>query len=328
LQVIATSTEALGLHGEVLVRVAPMQLPASPDPADVMRSASGRLFVERAAAARADFALSEDNARGVFDVCDVVAGVPLAIELAAGLCDVIAADELAAQLGDGSIAAVSGASVAQLAPHEQRALAALTLPASPMPKRLADVAVASSGSDDVDGVLAHLVRRGLLRHDPDERYSIPAPIRARLDAAPESVVAVLEALLDACLEQTSGDAGTLTRYEPFAATSAMLLERGELAADKRQRLAVQLTPWWVGRLGTGRAREHLTAALQLGDTGPGAAALHMAIADTYPPGQETLDTEWHLQRAAVLLGEHDTVDAQLVARLQDATRRASRDERS
>jgi hypothetical protein len=139
---------------------------------------------------------------------------------------------------------------------------------------------------------------------------------------------VVPALLDACTEVLADAAGSLSRIEPVAATAAMLLREEGLPAYDRQRLASELAPWWTGRLGHARARELLLDALALDPSGPGAAALHMAVAATYPPGSETVDTEWHVQRAAVLLGEHDTVDPALVERLKDTTARARRDESS
>ena len=51
--------------------------------------------------------------------------------------------------------------------------------------------------------------------------------------------------------------------------------------------------------------------------------MHLAVADTYETGFETVDTEWHVQRAAILLGEHDAVDPAMIERLKDTTARAN-----
>ena len=42
-----------------------------------------RLFIERASALKGDFALSNDNASAIAEICNRVDGLPLAIELAA-----------------------------------------------------------------------------------------------------------------------------------------------------------------------------------------------------------------------------------------------------
>lgn len=111
LKVLVTSREPLHLHGEQLYRVPPLALPplalppngeydAGPrqppqnvPPARVARPVSDveylaqyeavALFIDRAKAARSDFALTEENARLVAQICHRLDGLPLAIELAA-----------------------------------------------------------------------------------------------------------------------------------------------------------------------------------------------------------------------------------------------------
>jgi predicted ATPase len=86
LQVLVTSRARLHLACEYLVDVLPLSLP---DPADPPRLEALsdydaiRLFVERAAAVRAGFAIDEANAATVVDICQRLEGLPLAIELAA-----------------------------------------------------------------------------------------------------------------------------------------------------------------------------------------------------------------------------------------------------
>ena len=65
LHVIATSREPLGVRGEIIWRVPPLGLPLSPvgeDPSPVMQSEAVQLFVERAAAVRPGFELTDGNA--------------------------------------------------------------------------------------------------------------------------------------------------------------------------------------------------------------------------------------------------------------------------
>ena len=90
LTVLATSRAPLHVSGERTFVVPPLALPAaSTRPAgsrslkELARADAVRLFVERAQAARADFALTDANAEAVVAICRKLDGLPLAIELAA-----------------------------------------------------------------------------------------------------------------------------------------------------------------------------------------------------------------------------------------------------
>ena len=90
LTVLATSRAPLHVSGERTFAVPPLALPAaSTRPAgslslkELARADAVRLFVERAQAARADFALTDANAEAVVAICRKLDGLPLAIELAA-----------------------------------------------------------------------------------------------------------------------------------------------------------------------------------------------------------------------------------------------------
>jgi predicted ATPase len=83
LQVWITSRRALQLPGEYVLALEPLALPAvNASPAQVAQSASGALFVDRARARRADFRVNGRNAAGVAELCRLLDGLPLAIELA------------------------------------------------------------------------------------------------------------------------------------------------------------------------------------------------------------------------------------------------------
>jgi predicted ATPase/DNA-binding SARP family transcriptional activator len=103
LTVLATSREPLHIGGELTVRVSSLGLP---DPAlqlsasELMRFASIRLFVERAADAAPGFLLTEENASHVTEVCFRLDGMPLAIELAAARAGVLTPAQMAARLRD------------------------------------------------------------------------------------------------------------------------------------------------------------------------------------------------------------------------------------
>lgn len=86
LVVLVTSREALRVRGERVFPVPPLSLPAAGPHAsadEVGGSEAVRLFVERAAAVRGTFELTDDNADAVAEICVRLDGLPLAIELAA-----------------------------------------------------------------------------------------------------------------------------------------------------------------------------------------------------------------------------------------------------
>ena len=103
LRLIATSREPLRVRGETVWRVPPLAVPAVPAGMSVSQLAEHeamRLFAERAAAASPGFALSADNAAAVARLCQMLDGMPLAIELAAARVRALSIDQIAVRLAD------------------------------------------------------------------------------------------------------------------------------------------------------------------------------------------------------------------------------------
>lgn len=102
-QVIATSRQPLEVRGERVYRVPPLRVPEAGHHLThgaIAQFESVRLFIERAAETRHDFALTERNAMDVAKICRMLDGLPLAIELAAARTGAIAAGQLAERLSD------------------------------------------------------------------------------------------------------------------------------------------------------------------------------------------------------------------------------------
>ena len=82
---LASSRAPLRVRGEHELPVRPLAPPAPDSTAaeDVAASPAAALFVARAQAVRPDFALTATNAEAVAELCTRLAGIPLAVELAA-----------------------------------------------------------------------------------------------------------------------------------------------------------------------------------------------------------------------------------------------------
>jgi non-specific serine/threonine protein kinase len=88
-RILATSRQPLGVAGETTWRVPRLS-----------ESEATRLFVERARAVEPGWAITDQNAPAVGEVCQRLDGIPLAIELAAARVAVLAPEQIAARLVD------------------------------------------------------------------------------------------------------------------------------------------------------------------------------------------------------------------------------------
>lgn len=210
--ILATSREALGVGGERAWLVPLLSLPSADDPVDaITRAESVRLFVERARAANASFALTEGNAAVVARLCRRLDGLPLAIELAAARARALTPEQMVARLETvlrlldggrrdavtrhGTLRGTIDWSWALLEPNEQAMLRRLSVFAGELSLEAAEAVCAGNDihSDDVLDLIAALVDKSLVvvQDRADEaRYHLLEAIRQygreRLDALPEA----------------------------------------------------------------------------------------------------------------------------------------------
>jgi predicted ATPase/DNA-binding CsgD family transcriptional regulator len=103
LSVMTTSREALGVTDEINWVIPSLTVPDAgsvPDPEDLTRYESVRLFVERARSRTPAFALTQENAAAVANICRKLDGIPLAIELATARMGMLSVVQISERLGD------------------------------------------------------------------------------------------------------------------------------------------------------------------------------------------------------------------------------------
>lgn len=306
MRVLATGREPIGLSGEVMWSVPPLELPSpsETDPGALLASSAVRLFLERASSAPG-FALTGENAAAVATLCRRLDGIPLALELAAAKVRTLGVHGLVARLDDrfGLLAGgYRGAPARQrtlramidwswelLAPAEQVILRRLSVHAEGCTLEAAE---AVSGGDgippaEVLDLLGRLVDRSLvvltdLSDGP--RYRLLESVREyssdRLRAAGE-LDAVLRRHSDHYLASAEHAARLLRGpeqrrwLERLDADSADLRRSLDHAvreglADRALRMADALAWYWVLRCRFAEAQRSLTAVLEVAEA---AAAL-------------------------------------------------------
>ncbi|MFI0410000.1 BTAD domain-containing putative transcriptional regulator [Actinomadura sp. 3N508] len=97
-RILATSREPLGLAGEVVWAVPPLEVPGDGD--DASAASAVRLFAARAEAASRGFRLDAATAGPVGELCRRLDGLPLALELAATKVRTLGVEGLVARLDD------------------------------------------------------------------------------------------------------------------------------------------------------------------------------------------------------------------------------------
>jgi predicted ATPase len=126
LRLLATSREALGLPGEIVRPMLPLELPsprAQPNLDALSQVEAVALFLDRATALAPDFALNEQNATAISQICRSLDGMPLALELAAARVPALSVSQIAERLDNSLHLLAVGPRLAQ--PRHQTMRAAI-----------------------------------------------------------------------------------------------------------------------------------------------------------------------------------------------------------
>ncbi|WP_143568863.1 ATP-binding protein [Streptomyces amritsarensis] len=288
--VLATAVEPLGVYGELLLPLAPLPVPgpvrgpagaaAAADPQELLEVASVALFVRRARAADPSFALTLENAAAVAEVCTLLDGLPLAVELAALRLRLLPPHLLPVRLRDRTTVLSGGPAGA---PERHRSLAALAewscrgldAPARALLDRLAvyepGFGLAAAGLS-AEPAVDTLMDRGLLvvvgEEQGELRLAVSEPVRSHArdalaraggeDAARDAHAERYRTLVGSA-QAGLGGTGQDHLLRELAAEGAnvaaalrRLRERGEVEAAAALVLGCRL-PW----LAQGRLREGL-----------------------------------------------------------------------
>ena len=97
-KILATSRERLNLQSETVLHVVGMAFPAQSDSKDTLSYDSVTLFLQSAKKVRPGFDPSPSEMEQMITICQSVAGMPLAIELAAAWLHILNVDEIATEL--------------------------------------------------------------------------------------------------------------------------------------------------------------------------------------------------------------------------------------
>jgi predicted ATPase/DNA-binding CsgD family transcriptional regulator/Tfp pilus assembly protein PilF len=202
IKLMVTSREVLNLQEEWLYSVRGLHYPETADTEQPGAYSAVQLFVERARQVRADLTLTDDQA-AVIRICQLVEGMPLALELAAGWAKALPTEEIAFEIQRSldflstslrnipqrhqSIQAVFEQTWERLTDEERRVFRILSVFRGGFRRTAAQTVAGVSIR-----VLSGLVDKSLLTREPDGRYQIHELLRqhaqTQLEAIPEMAV--------------------------------------------------------------------------------------------------------------------------------------------
>ncbi|WP_188486548.1 ATP-binding protein [Williamsia phyllosphaerae] len=198
-KIIATSRESLGVAGETLHHVAPLDVPESGLTVPQLNAnPSVALLLDRARAIDSSIELTEDNKSDFVTLCRLLDGIPLALELAAVKLRVLGIDQVVRRFGfhltaleappgattdsrHRSLRAMVDWSYRLCTPETQALWRRISVCTSDVDIELIEsMAAADVEPPDLLGLVESLVSQSILlteRDGGEMRYRLPAPLR-------------------------------------------------------------------------------------------------------------------------------------------------------
>ena len=187
-KLLVTSRESLRLQGEWIFEVHGLRVPADLQTEGFALDTSIELFIQRARRAHVEFNAAPQDLPAILRICQLVDGMPLAIELAAAWVRALTCDEIAKEIERGldflsvstrdlparhrSLRAVFNHSWQLLTEEEQQALARLSVFRGGFQRDAAEQVVGASLS-----MLSALMTKSLIRRSGDQRFDLHELIR-------------------------------------------------------------------------------------------------------------------------------------------------------
>jgi predicted ATPase/Tfp pilus assembly protein PilF len=187
-KLLVTSREPMRLQAEWVFEVQGLPVPESAEPDALEASSAARLFVQRARQARVGFTLNAEERQAVRKICQLVAGLPLGIELAAAWVATLSCQEIAREIQrtmdflastardvpdrHRSIRAAFDHSWALLSAEEQRILRSVAVFRGGFTREAAEYVAGATLP-----LLSALVSKSLLRRAPADRYDLHDLVR-------------------------------------------------------------------------------------------------------------------------------------------------------
>jgi predicted ATPase/DNA-binding CsgD family transcriptional regulator len=325
LKVVVTSREALHLTVEHEFSVPPLEAPDRSRDVDLpaqRASPAVLLFMERAAAVQPDFALTQENAEVIADICARLDGLPLAIELAAARIKVLPPAAMQARLAQRLPLLVAGArdlperhrtmraaiawSEDLLDPQERGLFRNLSVFSGGFTLDAAQAVVGEDLSTVLLDLLSEMVNKSLVQHDPavtdEPRFFMLDTIReyaAEQLAREGGAERIRDRHLDYFVRCVDEGKARLNTVEAHEWTEVLARDYDNLRTalewatrrknvDAQLRLASAICRFWVLRGHVGEGHKWVDAALAAcADTAPNVRAklLH-AKAVLIPPDEE------------------------------------------